>query len=191
MSKKRAMKTDSETVAAGAKDAADEGTTPSPEAQLKALEIKAAEAEDRFVRGRAELENYRRRMQRELLDVRQQTKSATVLEFLSVLDPFQMAMDHVEESPDFKTLKTGMDMILSELKRTFENLGLERIDATGQPFDPNIHEAVAQQPSDTVPAETVLQQWKCGFRLGDKLVRPASVIVSSGPEETAANNDDA
>ncbi len=155
---------------------------------LAALESQLREMEDRFLRARAEVENYRKRMQRESAEIREYTKVNTIQEFFSVLDHFQMAMDHVEQTPDFNTLKQGMTMILGEFRRTFENLGVQTVDATGAEFNPNEHEAVAQEPSDEVPRDHVLRQWKCGYKLGDRLLRPASVIVSSGP--AAEDNDD-
>ena len=76
-----------------------------------------------------------------------------------------------------------MDMILNEFSRTFESLGVERVNAEGRPFDPNEHEAMAQEPSDEIPEGHVLRQWKCGYRMGERLLRPATVVVSSGPAE--------
>ncbi len=109
-----------------------------------------------------------------------------------MFDHFQMAMDHVQENPDFETLKQGMDMILGEFRRTFEALGVQRVDAENSEFDPNEHEAVSHEPSQEVPSGHVLRQWKCGYRMGDRLLRPATVIVSSGPPENPeAAPDDA
>jgi molecular chaperone GrpE len=154
------------------------------EAQLQAVQ-------DQYLRAKAELENARKRMQRESSELRQYTKASTIQEFFTVLDHFQMAMDHVDQTPDFETLKLGMNMILGEFRRTFENLGVEPINAAGEEFDPNQHEAVAQEPSDEVPKDHVLRQWKCGYRMGERLLRPASVIVSSGPESESKSDDKA
>lgn len=151
--------------------------------EVEQLKERLNEAEDKFVRSRADLENYRKRAQRETAEARQAAKVGTVEQFLPVFDHFQMAMHHVGENSDFETLKQGMDMILNEFSRTFETLGVKQIDATGQKFDPNIHEAMAQEPSSEIPAGQVLRQWKCGYRLGERLLRPATVVVSSGPED--------
>jgi molecular chaperone GrpE len=99
-------------------------------------------------------------------------------------------MAHVEDTPDVETMKQGMTMILAEFQRTFENLGISFVNAEGAEFNPAEHEAVAQEHSDEVPAGTVIRQWKCGYRLGDKLLRPATVVVSSGPDEQAADKND-
>lgn len=183
------------------KEKKDHSTNPQTETQVKdaptaegeniekeqesmdSLAKRLAEANDKYMRSRAELDNYRKRMQRDSGDIREYTKASTVEEFLSVFDHFQMAMDHVDQSPDFETLKQGMQMILGEFKKTFENLGVKAIEAEGQEFDPNEHEAVAEENSEEMPPGKVLRQWKCGYRLGDRLLRPATVIVSSGPPE--------
>ncbi len=140
-----------------------------------------AEANDRYLRAKAELENYRKRVQRELGEVRDYSKNMVIEEFLPVFDHFQMAMDHVGENADIQTLKQGMDMILGEFRRTLESLGVEQTNAVGQKFDPNLHEAIAQEASDDVPEGHVIRQWKCGYRIGERLLRPATVVVSSGP----------
>jgi len=140
-----------------------------------------AEANDRYLRAKAELENYRKRVQREFAEIREYSKHSVIEEFLPVFDHFQMAMGHVGENADLATLKQGMDMILGEFRRTLENLGVEPIDAVAQPFDPNQHEAIAQEASEQVPEGHVLRQWKCGYRIGERLLRPATVVVSSGP----------
>jgi molecular chaperone GrpE len=146
---------------------------------------------DKHLRAKAELDNYRKRVQRDFTEIRQQTKSATIQEFFTVFDHFQMAMDHVDEKADVATLKQGMDMILAEFKRTFENLGVEPINAVGKPFDPTEHEAVSQEPSTEIEEGTVIRQWKNGYRMGERLLRPATVVVSSGtPAQDETKNID-
>ncbi len=141
------------------------------------------ELKDRLLRQQAEFDNYRKRTQREFSAIRTQTKAATVEEFLTVYDHFSMALTHANE--DCSALRQGMEMILAEFRRTFESLGVEEMATVGLPFDPNEHEAIAQEPSDEVPEGHVLRQWKSGFRMGDRLLRPAAVVVSAGP---AGNN---
>lgn len=152
------------------------------EPSVEELEQQVKDFQDRYLRAKAELENAKKRSQREASEIRENTKISTIQEFFSVLDHFQMAMDHVDQTPDVETLKQGMNMILGEFRRTFEALGVETLNATGREFNPNEHDAVAQEPSDSVPKDHVLRQWKCGYRMGGRLLRPASVIVSSGPE---------
>ena len=164
---------------------------PAPEEEMEELRRDLQEANDRFARARAEIDNYRKRTQREFADIRTATKAGTIEEFLTVLDHFQMAMNHAENSGDTATLKQGMDMILKEFQRAFQNLGVEQIPAEGQHFDPALHHAVAEEPNEEAPAGTVVREWKPGYRLGERLIRPASVVVSKGPEtdETADSDD--
>lgn len=149
------------------------------------------ELEDRYLRAKAELDNFRKRTQREYAEVRNATKAAVVEEFLNVFDHFQMAMAHADQSHDMDVLKQGMTMILGEFNRAFENLGVATLDAAGKAFDPLEHQAVAQEASTDVPEGCVIRQWKCGYRLGDRLLRPATVVVSSGPPDGDADAADA
>lgn len=151
--------------------------------ELAALQQQLAEANDKFLRARAELENYRRRMQREHDQVRYTAKASAVEGFLGVFDHFQMAREHAAGDSDVEALRHGMDLIMAEFERALAAVGVERFDAVGEEFDPTRHEAMAQQPSDDVAAGYVLQQWKCGYRLGERLLQPATVVVSTGPAD--------
>jgi molecular chaperone GrpE len=77
-------------------------------------------------------------------------------------------------------IRDGLKMILTEFGKAIEELGIEKIDAVGKEFDPNLHEAMANEPSDEVEEGVVIKQWTCGYRMGDRLLRPANVVVSSG-----------
>lgn len=166
------------------------GESAAPENELEGLRRDLQDANDRYVRARAEIDNYRKRAQRELADSRTATKAGTIEEFLTVFDHFQMAMNHAETSGDITALKQGMDMILKEFQRAFQNLGVEQIPAEGQPFDPSLHHAVAEEPNDEVPPGAVVREWKPGYRLGERLIRPASVVVSKGPEDASTVDDE-
>jgi len=161
-----------------------------PEEKIEELQNKLTEAQENYIRAKAELDNYKKRMQKEFAEVRTYTKANTIEQFLSVFDHFQLAMDHMGETPDVQTLKQGMDMIYNELGNTFQNLGVKKIDAEGIDFDPAEHEAMAEEHSDEVPSGKVLRQWKCGYRLGERLIRPATVVVSKGPEETVSSEEE-
>lgn len=141
------------------------------------------ELKDKLLRHHAEFENYRKRTQREFTAIREHAKAATVEEFLTVYDHFRMALAHADEG-EASLLRQGMEMILVEFRRAFESLGVEELSPVGQPFDPNLHEAIAQESSDEVAEGHVLRQWKAGFRMGERLIRPAAVVVSAGPANT-------
>ena len=142
---------------------------------------KAAELEDKYLRCRAEFDNYRKRMAREFSEVRDQTRRMTVTDFLTVHDYFAMGMASIDTAPNMDILKQGMTMIWAEFQKVLDGLGVKEVESVGKPFDAKIHEAVSQEASDTVPEGIVLREYKKAFMLGDKLLRPAVVIVSSGP----------
>ena len=149
-------------------------TTPDLAAEL-------AETKEKLLRLHADFDNYRKRIAREYNDVRERAKANVISDFLPVYDYFQLAMSHAEQNAEFDALMQGMQMILTEFKRAFDNLGAEEINATGKQFDAKWHEAMTQEPDETLPAGHVIRQWKSGFKLGDTLLRPATVVVSSGP----------
>ena len=145
------------------------------------LEEQLAEMKGNYLRALAESENYRKRMAREILDTREQTRVKTIGEMVGIYDLLQMAVEHASKATDVAALRQGLEMSFGEFKRILKGMGVEVLDAVGQPFDPSIHEAMSTLNSDEVPDGVVLQQWKPGFKIGDKLLRPATVVVSKGP----------
>ena len=140
-----------------------------------------AELTDKYLRLRADFDNYRKRMAREADETRERSKIIVVTDFLPVYDFFMMAMSHSEKTDDIAALRQGMQMILNEFKKAFDGLGVKEINAVGKEFDPKFHEAMKTENSDEVPEGTVIAQWKAGYMIGDRLVRPATVVVSAGP----------
>lgn len=163
--------------------AAKEGVVAEEQAKPEEIDYakKAAELEDKYLRCRAEFDNYRKRMAREFSEVRDQTRRMTVTDFLTVHDYFAMGMASIDTAPNMEILKQGMTMIWAEFQKVLDGLGVKEVDSVGKPFDAKIHEAMSQEASDTVPEGIVLREYKKAFMLGDKLLRPAVVIVSSGP----------
>ena len=158
---------------------------PSPE-ELLAL------ANDRYLRARADFENYRKRMAREFTEVRENTRQQTVSEFLGIYDFILLAIEHAETAVDMDAIRQGLRMIFTEFERTFENLDVKLIETVGKDFDPNLHEAISQEASADIPEGKIIRQWKPGFTLGNRLLRPASVVVSSGqPVPEPAQNETA
>jgi molecular chaperone GrpE len=148
---------------------------------VKALEAELAEANDRLLRARAEFDNYRKRVQRDMADLRAAAQIGTIEELLPVLDHFNMAMAAANTSDDLETLRQGMNMIQTEFERRLESLGVNAFETNGQPFDPKVHEAMSTEASADVPADHIVSTWKPGYMFGDRLLRPAAVVVSSGP----------
>jgi molecular chaperone GrpE len=154
--------------------------------QVQDWKDKAAKAEehwDRLLRVSADFDNYKKRATRERQDATRFANEALLQKLAPVLDNLEMALSAASQpqaaTPD--ALKTGVEMIYSQLRTVLGEAGLEEIDAPGKPFDPNWHEAVAQQESATVPEGHVLQQVRKGYKLNDRLLRPASVIVAKSP----------
>ena len=163
-----------------------QGATPeiAPD-PAKELQSKISEWEDKYLRLRAEFDNYRKRTHKDIAEARFNTKIDTVFPVLSVFDHFRLAVAAAEKTPEFKVLFDGMKLILLEFQKALDDLGIEVIEATGKSFDPNLHEAIGKEASANVEEGKVISQWRCGYMLGDRLLRPSSVIVSSGTEKPA------
>ena len=144
------------------------------------------QANDRLLRARAELENYRKRSQRELHEQRQYANMGLVRDLLPVIDNMQRAMEAADAAADGDAaagLLDGVKMVADQLLEVLERHHCRPIDAQDRPFDPNLHEAVMQQPSAEQPPGTVMQVVQAGYRLHDRVVRPSQVIVSAAPNE--------
>lgn len=155
-----------------------------PECDYRAM---YEQANDRCLRTRADFDNYRKRMQREAVESRFQATLQVVTEFLRLHDQLSLALDHALTAPDASTIRQGLELTRAEFERILTALGVSRMLTAGVPFDPALHEAIAQEPSAVVPAGTVLREWKGGFLLGDRLLRPATVTVSSGVADGTGN----
>ena len=147
--------------------------------KIAALEEQLKEAEDKILRLHAEYDNYRKRAARELMETRSYVKADTLLPILNVFDHFKMAVDAMDKTDDMNVVREGMKMISSEFEKAMDDLGLEELNAVGEQFDPNYHEAVANEESEEEEG-TVIKQWRCGYKIGDRLLRPATVVVSTG-----------
>ena len=156
------------------------------EKKLEETEAKLKDAERLRLLALADMDNQRKRTAKEMENVRYNTTQDTVFPFLQVFDHFSMAVAAAEKSSSFESMLQGMEIIQKEFDKAFSDLDITVIDASGKPFDPAVHEAVAEEHSDTVPAGTVLRQWSRGYRCGTRLLKPAMVVVSSGPAEAAA-----
>jgi molecular chaperone GrpE len=164
---------------------ADESEILSP-GQIEELKSRAAKADEnweRLLRTTADFDNFKKRAAREKTEAVQYANVGLLQKVLPVLDNFEMALAAVQSVKDEKLapLQSGVVMIQQQLKNALAETGLEEIDATGKAFDPALHEAVSQQESATVPEGNVLQQIRKGYRLKDRLLRPAAVIVARPP----------
>ncbi len=145
----------------------------------------AAEVEkyrDAALRSRAELDNYRKRVVREKEEAIRYANGALLEDLLPVLDNFELGLGAAKNATDASGIIMGLEMVRKQMEDFLRSHGVDTIDATGTPFDPNIHDAVAQEASAEVPEGTVIRQMRKGFKLKDRLIRPASVVVSKGSE---------
>jgi len=149
------------------------------------LQQKVAELKDQLLRAQAEQENFRRRTQREAGEARKYQSLAVVRDLLPAIDNLQRAVQAGEQTGEVTSLLEGIRMVSQQLQDTLKAHSAQPITAAGEAFDPNLHEALSQVPSPDHPPMTVLQEVETGYRMHDRVVRPAKVIVSCAPPEPA------
>ena len=162
--------------------------------QLEELKTRAAKADDywqRLLRSMADLENFKKRAAREKQDAIKYANETLMTNLATVLDNFDMAMTAADStSADaMQAMKTGVAMIHQQLKNALLDAGLEEVDAAGRLFDPNLHEAVAQKETSEAPEGQVVQQIRKGYKLRDRLLRPATVVIAKSPEAAPSPED--
>ncbi|MFY8106243.1 MAG: nucleotide exchange factor GrpE [Elstera sp.] len=162
---------------------------PDPFEVIVALQAEVATYKDQALRALADAENTRRRAERDREDASKYAVSGFARDLLSVADNLRRALDAVPPSEDetVKALVAGVEATERELLATFERRGLTRIDALGQIFDPNLHEAVFEVPNTGQPTGTVVQVLQTGYRIHDRLLRPAMVGVAKGEAGAQVN----
>jgi molecular chaperone GrpE len=138
-------------------------------------------ANDRLLRLQAEMQNLRNRTSREIADERRYAALPLLGDLLPVVDNIDRAIEAAEKAGEAENLLEGFRLVKQQLMTTLARHQCELIPAEGQPFDPNFHQAILQQPSADVPAGHVMLVAQTGYKLHDRVVRPAQVIVSSGP----------
>lgn len=155
---------------------------PDVAGQLAAAQKSLAEAQDRYLRLAADMENLRRRTVREKDEVRQFAAGRLLEDLLPVLDSLGLGLAAAKTpAADLAGLVSGISMVSEQLKNVLGQHGLKEINPAGQVFDPNQHEAIASQPDAKVPDGSVIQVVRIGYGLNGRILRPASVVVSSGP----------
>jgi molecular chaperone GrpE len=170
--------------------------TPAPEAPavdpVEALAAENADLKDRLLRTLAEMENLRRRTEKEIRDARDYAVTAFARDLLSVSDNFERALAHapaelrLDETIGGKALIEGVELTGRELAKTLEKHGVKKLSPLGEKFDPNLHQAMFEIPNPQVVAGTVLQVMQDGFALAGRVLRPALVGVAKGGPKSAA-----
>ena len=157
-------------------------TEPAEElSEVDQLKAQVADAEKRVLMAHADLENYRKRTRRDMQDQVKYASLPLMNGLLESVDNLQRAIESYEQEPNADGLAEGVVMVAAQIAKVLEDHGCKKIDAVGQPFDPNLHQALQMQASDEHPANTVMQDLRSGFQLHDRLIRPTQVFVSTGP----------
>jgi len=177
---------------------------PPDDKKVADLEQQVREANDRALRSHAELENFRKRSQRELVDERRYAIVPFAKDLLAVVDNLERAIEAAQAQADklaqadtlarsasegkpasiptdVTHLLDGVKLVATQLESILKQHGAVRIDTVGTPFDPNFHQAISQEPSDEHPAGTITRAFQSGYTLHDRVIRPAQVFVSTGP----------
>ena len=152
---------------------------------LEKLQQELEETRNKLLYLQADYQNYRRRMIKELADARQIGVISTLDPFLRVADFLGMADTAAKQSDNIDAIRQGLAMILNEFNKAFDDLGVKKLDSIGKPFDPDKQEAVMQEASDTVPEGVVIKEWCPAYMMGERCIRAAKVVVSTGKAETA------
>jgi len=153
-------------------------------ALLKKLDEAAAETnlqKERYLRTVADLENYRKRALREKEEARKQANCSLLEDLLPVIDNFRLGLKSAEQHEGGTVFADGFRMILSQMEAALKQNGLEEINPGNELFDPNYHESVAHIPHESVEADHIIEVHRIGYRIHERLLRPAAVVVSSGP----------
>src|SRR4026209_1377391 len=155
-------------------------------AELKRVETENAELKDLLARRQADFENYRKRVERERTETYNRVVADIAAKLLPVLDNLKRALEtessvEAAESDEFRHFLSGVDLIYKQLNGVLEALGVKAVPAEGEQFDPHLHEAVVTEPTDDYEPDTVMQEIVRGFKVGDKLIRPALVKVAVKP----------
>ena len=145
------------------------------------LEEQVAEWRERAIRSAADLENFRKRMEREKGEARRYANQSLLEELLPVLDNFHMGLDAASADAESMIFR-GMEMVKKQLDDFLSGQGVEEVAAEGKMFDPAVHEAVSQEDCEASPEGSVLRVIRRGFQMGERLLRPANVVVSRTPQ---------
>jgi molecular chaperone GrpE len=168
-----------------ARHAGRDGASPSADSAAPADDLD--KAQDRYIRLQADFENHRRRALKEREEAFRYGHEKLARDLLAVLDDLERAIEHANasETKDFDAMLQGVMLVHRELIEALEKHGVTEIDADGKPFDPNVHEAMAQHEDESLPPNTVIQAFQKGYSLRDRLLRPARVLVSKVPGGSA------
>lgn len=164
----------------GEGQSSDDGTLNEMQAKLAAKEKAYNDTYDRLLRVTAEFDNYKKRMAREMEDFRKFANQSLLKEMLSAVDHIELAIQAARcPSSEETSLVEGLNLTLKEFLRILEKFKVKPIEAVGQPFNPQMHEAIMQETSDQLPENTIIREMQKGYTINDRLLRPALVVVAA------------
>ena len=154
--------------------------------KLESVEAELADAKDRLLRKTADLQNARKRYEKERSDQKKYAAEGVLKEMVSVMDDLDRALEHIgggdaDPAKSFESLLEGVQMVHRKFASSLGKHGVVKLEGVGEPFDPTIHEAIQQVDDDSVPHNHVLREFQCGYLLHDRLLRPALVVVAKNP----------
>ena len=174
----------------GALDEAIEDATSTAEDQpvtIESLQEQLDQANDRVLRAQAELENSRKRARRDMDEQRQYANLPFVADLLPAIDNLGRAVEAAEQNENATGLLEGVKMVASQIELILEQYNCRRVAAVGSVFDPNVHEAIAQEPSEEIPVGNITREVRIGYQIHDRVIRPSQVMVSTGAPQQATN----
>ncbi|HEX8295024.1 MAG TPA: nucleotide exchange factor GrpE [Chthoniobacteraceae bacterium] len=154
---------------------------PQEDSLLQKAQADLERYRDLALRNQADFENFRKRAAREKEDAVKYANSSFLDKLIPILDNFELGLNAARASAEDSPILAGMDMVAKQLNDFLLGTGVEPVNGEGQTFDPNLHEAVAQEESADVPEGVIVRQLRRGYRLRERLLRPATVVVSKGP----------
>jgi molecular chaperone GrpE len=157
------------------------GAEQSADSLLTQLQADIESYRDLALRSKADLDNFRKRAAREKEDATKYANASFLERLIPILDNFELGLNAARAGSENSPILAGMDMVARQLNDFLTSSGVEPINAEGQQFDPNLHEAVGQEESATIAEGVIIRQLRKGYKLRDRLLRPATVMVSKGP----------
>lgn len=175
-------------------DEAAENTTAQEEkpeiSEVDQLKADLAAQQEKFLYLQAEYQNFRKRAARDISDARSHAIADTLTPFLAVSDFLSMAQSAAEKTDNLDAIKQGLTMIIAQFDKALDEMGVRKFTSVGEKFDPDLHDAVGKEHSDSVEEGSIIREWNCGYKIGEKLLRPARVMVSSGPQTENPADDE-
>jgi molecular chaperone GrpE len=168
-------------------DSIEESKENKLEENVNQLEQEVADLKDKLLRKAAEFENYKRRTENDQINLITFAAESFIQKLLPVIDDFERSLEHVDEAEDINAIKQGLKLIYDKLMKVLNEQGVKKIEAVGNPFDVDYHEALMQRPDDSVEPHTVIDEIEKGYTYKDKVIRHAKVVVS---EETSTEPEE-